>query len=218
MNMSHATHHPAPLLGAIMLIAITTSASAQTPAPATNAPPQRPAATAPSPNQTAQPATAANPTTGKGNGNAKAAALSSADRKFMQEAAQGGMAEVQEGQMAAQKANDPEVKKFAEKMVADHSKANDKLKEIASDKGVTLPTDLPASAQRENAKLSKLSGAAFDREYMKHQVSDHKKVVSEFKSATKKTRDPDVKQFAEQTLPVIEEHLQMARNTTPKAK
>jgi putative membrane protein len=136
----------------------------------------------------------------------------------MQEAAQGGTAEVQEGQMAAQKANDPEVKKFAEKMVSDHSKANDKLKQIASDKGVTLPTDLPASAQRENAKLSKLSGAAFDREYMKHQVSDHKKVVSEFKSATKNTRDPDVKQFAEQTLPVIEEHLQMARNTTPKAK
>ena len=216
--MSHATYQSAPMLGAIMLFAVVASASAQTPAPATNAPSQRPAATAPSANQSAQPANSATATTGKASGNAKAGTVPAGDRKFMQEAAQGGMAEVQEGQMAAQKANDPEVKKFAEKMVADHSKANDKLKQIASDKGVTLPTDLPASAQRENAKLSKLSGAAFDREYMKHQVSDHKKVVSEFKSATKKTRDPDVKQFAEQTLPVIEEHLQMARNTTPKAK
>jgi len=216
--MSHATHQTAPLLAAIMLIAISTGAAAQTPAPATNPSSQRPAATAPSPSQSAQPASSATAPASKASGNGKAAALSTADRKFMQEAAQGGMAEVQEGQMAAQKANDPEVKKFAEKMVADHSKANDKLKQIASDKGVTLPTDLPASAQRENAKLSKLSGAAFDREYMKHQVADHKKVVSEFKSATKKTRDPDVKQFAEQTLPVIEEHLQMARNTTPKAK
>ena len=183
--MSHATHHPAPMLGAIMLIAIAASASAQTPPPATNPAPQRPAATAPSSNQSTQPATSANTTTSKASKDANAAALSSGDRKFMRDAAQGGMAEVQEGQMAAQKANDPEVKKFAEKMVADHSKANDKLKQIASDKGVTLPTDLPASAQRENAKLSKLSGAAFDREYMKHQVADHKKVVSEFKSATK---------------------------------
>ena len=216
--MSHATHHPAPMLGAVMLIVIAAVASAQTPAPATNAPSQRPAGTTPSPTQSTQPASSANATTGKASGNAKASAPSPADRKFMQDAAQGGMAEVQEGQMAEQKANDPEVKRFAEKMVADHSKANDKLKQIASDKGVTLPSDLPASAQRENEKLSKLSGAAFDREYMKHQVADHKKVVSEFKSATKKTRDPDVKQFAEQTLPVIEEHLQMARNTTPKAK
>ena len=216
--MSHATHQTAPMLGAIMLITIAATASAQAPAPATSPPSQRPAATAPSPNQSAQPASSATAPAGKASGSAKAGALSSGDRKFMQEAAQGGMAEVQEGQMAAQKANDPEVKKSAEKMVADHSKAHDKLKQIASDKGVTLPTDLPASAQRENDKLSKLSGPAFDREYMKHQVADHKKVVSEFKSATKKTRDPDVKQFAEQTLPVIEEHLQMARNTTPKAK
>ena len=216
--MPHATHHPAPLLGAIMLIGIAAGASAQTPSPAANAPAQRPAATAPSTSPTSPSAGTTTTTASKSTGNAKSSNLSPADRKFMQEAAQGGTAEVQEGQMAAQKANDPEVKKFAEKMVSDHSKANDKLKQIASDKGVTLPTDLPASAQRENAKLSKLSGAAFDREYMKHQVSDHKKVVSEFKSATKNTRDPDVKQFAEQTLPVIEEHLQMARNTTPKAK
>jgi len=149
---------------------------------------------------------------------AKPSALAAADKKFINNAAQGGMAEVQLGQLASQRASDPQVKQFAEQLVNDHSKANEKLKQIASDKGVALPADIPASAKREAAKLSKLNGPAFDREYMTHMVSDHKKDVSEFRAATKQARDPDVNQFAQQTLPTIEQHLQIAQGMVSKAK
>ncbi len=149
---------------------------------------------------------------------AKPSALAAADKKFVKDAAQGGMAEVQLGQLASQRASDPQVKQFAEQLVNDHSKANEKLKQIASDKGLALPADIPSSAKREAAKLSKLNGPAFDREYMTHMVSDHKKDVSEFRAATKKARDPDVNQFAQQTLPTIEQHLQIAQGMVSKAK
>ena len=143
--------------------------------------------------------------------------LSSSDRKFIEEAAQGGMAEVQLGKLAADKASSPDVKKFGQKMVDDHSKADDQLKELATSKGVTVPTSLDKSSQREMDKLSKLSGADFDREYMKTMVSDHKKDVSDFKSEASKAKDPDVKQFASSTLPTLEEHLTLAQSAQKSA-
>jgi len=130
----------------------------------------------------------------------------------MQKAAQGGIAEVELGQLASQKASDAQVKQFAERMVADHSKANDKLKQVAASKNVTLPSDVPADAKRERDKLSKLSGNKFDREYMSHMRSDHKKDASLFRSASKSAKDADVKQFASETLPTIEDHLKMAQS------
>jgi putative membrane protein len=167
-------------------------------------------------------ATYATPTTGASTGSAMSAQgsahVASSDRKFIEKAAQGGMAEVKLGQLATQKASSDQVKQFGQRMVDDHSKANDQLKQVASDKGVTLPTQLDRSTQREYDKLSKLSGAAFDREYMKHMVSDHKKDVSEFKSEANKARDADVKQFASSTLPTLEEHLTLAKSTEQVAK
>jgi len=199
-------------------IVITTAATAstvavaQTPSPSQAPAPARPPAAQSAPSQSAN--SAATPSAmAAGSGR-----VSAADKKFMQDAAQGGMAEVQEGQMAARKASDPQVKQFAEKMVADHSSANDKLKQIAASKNVALPADIPASAKRENGKLSQMSGPAFDREYIKQQVSEHKKVAAEFKAATKRTRDPDVKQFAQETLPTIEQHLDMAKGITTSSK
>jgi len=143
--------------------------------------------------------------------------LPRADKNFISKAAQGGLAEVQLGQLAAQKASDPQVKQFAQRMVDDHSKANDKLKQVASSKNVTLPTDLPSDAKREEDKLNKLSGAQFDREYMNHMLSDHKKDVSLFRSQAKSGKDSEVKQFASDTLPTLEQHLQMAQ-TIAKSK
>jgi putative membrane protein len=124
------------------------------------------------------------------------AKLAHADRKFIENAAKGGMAEVQLGQLAAQKAQSAEVKQFGQKMVDDHTKANDQLKQIASSKNVELPTALDGSAKREYDRLSKMSGADFDREYMKHMVSDHKKDVKEFSDEAKSGKDSDVKQCA----------------------
>jgi putative membrane protein len=143
--------------------------------------------------------------------------LSSGDRKFIEKAAEGGMAEVQLGKLATQKAGADQVKQFGQRMVDDHSKANDQLKQVASSKNVTLPTDVDKSTKREMDKLSKLSGADFDREYMKNMVSDHKKDVSDFKSEASRAKDPDVKQFAASTLPTLQEHLQLAQSAQQTA-
>ena len=143
--------------------------------------------------------------------NDKASTISSGDRKFMEKAAGGGTAEVQLGKLATQKAESDQVKQFGQRMVDDHTKVNQQLRQLASTKGVALPASLDKTSQREYDKLSKLSGAQFDREYMNHEVSDHKKDISEFKSEAKKAKDADVKQFASSTLPTLEEHLNLAQ-------
>ena len=137
--------------------------------------------------------------------------LSSADQQFVTKAAQGGMAEVELGQLAAQKAQNPQVKQFGQKMVDDHTKANDQLKQVASQEGVTLPTGLDAKDQALKDRLSKLSGDQFDRVYMQHMVQDHKKDIADFQKEANNGKDQQVKQFAQQTLPTLKEHLQMAQ-------
>ena len=143
--------------------------------------------------------------------------LARSDRTFMTKGAQGGLAEVELGRIAVQKATDPQVMQFAQRMVDDHGKANDKLKQVASSKNVTLPTDPPSDAKREEDKLNTLSGEQFDKEYMKHMLSDHKKDVSLFRSTANAAKNSDVKQFASETLPTLKQHLQMAQ-TIAKSK
>lgn len=187
---------------------------------------------------------------------APASALSSDDRKFIMDAAHGGMLEVQLGRTAVDKATNPDVKQFAQRMVDDHSKANAELAQLASQKGITLPatadaaviepgsqsadqatstsqameqqstTDTSATSQRHARvdadamlkdeksmnKLSGLTGDAFDREYISMMVKDHEKDVKEFEKASTKAKDPDVRAFAEKTLPTLREHLQQVRD------
>jgi putative membrane protein len=138
-----------------------------------------------------------------------------ADTKFMKEAAEGGMAEVALGQLAAEKASSSDVKKFGQRMVDDHSKANDELKLLASQKNVDLPKDLSAKDKATKATLEKLSGEQFDQVYMKDMVRDHKKDVSDFRQESKSAQDPDVKNFAVQTLPTLEDHLKQAESIAP---
>jgi putative membrane protein len=155
-------------------------------------------------------------TTKKSMTTTSASKLSSADSKFVKEAAVGGMEEVSLGQLAAQKATDPDVKNFGQKMVDDHSKANDQLKQVASQKGITVPSALPASKQKEVDHLSKLSGAAFDKKYVSMMVQDHKKDVAEFKKESTKAKDTDVKGFASSTLPTLQDHLKMITDISAK--
>ena len=133
--------------------------------------------------------------------------LSSADRKFLEEAAEGGQMEVQLGRMAQQKASNDAVKQFGERMVTDHSKANQELAQLASGKGMELPKQPERQAQSEQDRLSKASGSTFDREYVKMMVKDHEKDVAAFKRASKDAKDPDVKAWAAKTLPTLEDHL-----------
>jgi putative membrane protein len=140
----------------------------------------------------------------------------SPDAKFIMEAASGGMLEVMLGKLASERATDPDVKKFGERMVTDHTKVNKELEKVAEKKGVKLPKDLDKKHQEVYDMLSKLKGADFDRAYMKHMVKDHEEDVSEFRKITKDAKDDDVKTFATKTLPVIEEHLKLAKDINNK--
>ncbi len=156
-----------------------------------------------------------NSSSANGMSTAKASAgQTMADTKFMKEAAQGGMAEVALGQLAVEKASNADVKKFGQRMVDDHGKANDKLKQLASQKNVALPQDLNAKDKATKAFLEKLSGEQFDQAYMKDMVKDHKKDVGDFQRESKTAHDPDVKRFAADTLPTLEDHLKQAESIT----
>ncbi len=144
--------------------------------------------------------------------------LSSPDSTFAVKAAQGGLAEVQMGQLATQKASNSDVKAFGQQMVDDHSKANDEFKSIASRKGVTLPTSMDAKDQATYDRLSKLNGAAFDRAYMADMVKDHRTDIAEFEHEASSGSDPDIKGFASKTLPTLKHHLEMAESTNGKVK
>jgi putative membrane protein len=144
--------------------------------------------------------------------------LANADSTFAMNAAAGGLAEVQLGQLAVQNAADPSVKAFGQKMVDDHSKANDQLKAIAAQKGVTLPGSMTAQDQATYDRLAKLKGADFDRAYMADMVKDHRTDIAEFEKEASGGSDPDLKSFAANTLPTLKEHLQMAESTNAKVK
>jgi putative membrane protein len=126
------------------------------------------------------------------------------------------MAEVELGQMAADKASSPEVKEFGQRMVKNHSQANVQLKQIAAQKGVTLPGSPNAKDEATKNKLSNLSGDAFDQAYMADMVRDHKKDIAAFQKESRSGKDPDVKQFASQTLPTLKDHLKQAETVSPK--
>ncbi|MGC2424335.1 MAG: DUF4142 domain-containing protein [Nitrospirota bacterium] len=142
--------------------------------------------------------------------------LSRKDMKFVHEAAIGGMLQVQLGQMVKDKAQSQDVKDFGARMVTDHTGVNTELKQLADKKGVTLPDKLDAKHEKIVDKLSKLSGADFDKEYMKVMVKGHENDVAAFKKASKDLKDPDLKDFAAKTLPAYEEHLKMAKETAAK--
>ncbi len=152
------------------------------------------------------------------NKNTGAGKLSGDETTFVTDAAQGGLLEVQLGKLAQEKAGDEKVKQFGKRMEQDHSKANDELKKIASDKGVQLSTDLDKKHKTKIDKLTKLSGADFDKQYMNDMVSDHKEDIKKFQRVADKGKDADLKQFASQTLPTLKEHLQLAESTAQQAK
>jgi putative membrane protein len=138
------------------------------------------------------------------------------DNEFMMKVAESGMAEVELGQLALKQASSEDVKKFAQRMVDDHSKANEELKSLAASKTVTLPT---AASQKHRAmidRMAKLSGAEFDREYMKHMVKSHESGVALFEKQVQKGTDTETKAWAEKTLPTLREHKTMAHDVAAK--
>jgi putative membrane protein len=144
--------------------------------------------------------------------------LPSGEERFMKEAASGGLMEVELGKIAAEKGSHQRVKEFGKRMQADHGKANEQLKKIASSKGVDLPTQPSGEHKSTMDKLAKLTGAEFDREYMDAMVDDHKEDIEKFQTQADKGKDPDLKKFASDNLPVLKKHLELAQSTQKQIK
>jgi putative membrane protein len=134
------------------------------------------------------------------------------DAKFVQMAASGGMAEVKLGQLAADRGGNDAVRKFGQRMVDDHGKANKELMALAEKKNWNVSRDLSKKDQTEFDRLSKLRGAEFDRAYAEHMLKDHEEDIALFEAEAKTGQDPDLKAWAAKTLPTLKEHLKLARD------
>ena len=144
--------------------------------------------------------------------------LSKADSKGITDMAMVNMAEIEMGKLAQSKSQNPEVKTYAQQMIDDHTKALQEVQTVAQAKGVTLPTELDAKHKAMSAKLEKLSGDAFDREYMKvGGVASHKEAHKLLQKNQKSAKDAEVKGLATKMLPTVEQHLKAAQQM-PAAK
>lgn len=134
------------------------------------------------------------------------AAVPTKDRTFIQKAAEENMAAIQLGKLAADRASSDQVRSFGNMMAQDHTQALDKLKKIASDKDVQVPSKLSSTDKREYDRLKKLSGDKFDREFIKTAKRDHQKTLSTFQKASTEVKTPELKDYASSTLPGIKKH------------
>ena len=130
-------------------------------------------------------------------------------KQFVHEAARAGIAEVKLGKMATEQAESRDVQQFGQRMVTDHTKANEQLKTIAQDKNIEVPTEMNEEHQQVAEKLAKLQGPEFDRAYIRTMVKDHEKAVELFSKEAQQGQDADLKAFAAETLPTLQEHLNM---------
>ena len=145
------------------------------------------------------------------------AAASNPDAAFYKHAAEGGMAEVQMGQLAQDKSSNAAVKDFGAMMVKDHSAANEKLKSLAASKNIELPTSPSIGQMATKGKLEILSGDTFDKSYITGMIKDHKEDIADFKKEATSGRDPDAKAYAAATLPTLRVHLKSIESIAAKA-
>jgi putative membrane protein len=139
------------------------------------------------------------------------------DATFYKHAAEGGIAEVELGNLAQQKSQNPSVKDFGAMMVKDHSAANDKLKSVAALKNITLPTSPSVGQTATKTKLEVLSGQTFDKSYIKGMIKDHQEDIAEFNKEASSGLDPDAKAYARATLPTLQAHLKKIQSIAADA-
>jgi putative membrane protein len=130
---------------------------------------------------------------------------------FIVNAAQTDMLEIEAGKLASEKAQSPQVKKFAQMLVRDHGQASKELQQIAQQKGVQVPQSLPPDKQQSLQKLEGMSGTEFDRTFAQEMVNGHQQAVQMYEQAAQSAQDPEVRSFAEEKLPTLREHLKMAQ-------
>ena len=137
--------------------------------------------------------------------------LTADDRQFVAQAAEGGMVEVQLGQLAQEKGQSEAVKQLGQTLVNDHQQANQQLQSIAQAKQIDIPSSLDQQHQQKISQLQSKSGAAFDHAFIQEVIKDHTKDVAEFRTQSNKTQDSALKDFTSSTLPTLENHLQLAK-------
>lgn len=142
------------------------------------------------------------------------------DQTFAMKAATGGMMEVKLGRLAMEQAQNEDVRRFAKRMVDDHSRANEKLRDLLRDRqpAVSLPRDMTQEHREVWDKLKGLRGEEFDRAYMKQMVKDHEEDLPMFEREAKNGQDDTLRSFASKTLPTLREHLEMARDIAKKVR
>jgi len=150
-------------------------------------------------------------TTAQPNSGAASSPSVSGDQAFVTKAAQGNSAEVALGQIVVEKSKNPVVKQFAQMMVKDHTAALDELQDLAQTKNLNFNDDLPDDVKALQTKLSNDTASQLDKDYMDSMLEDHRKDVQEFTDASQKAHDPDVKQWAGKTLPILQKHLEKAQ-------
>jgi putative membrane protein len=140
------------------------------------------------------------------------------DQQFLKQAAHAGTAEVKLGAMAKEQAASPEVQQFGQRMITDHTKANEELMALAQAKDISVSAEMDDQHQETAETLSKMQGSQFDREFMRHMVKDHEKAVQLFLAASQESQDTGIKAFAAKTLPTLQAHLQLARQVAQQLK
>jgi putative membrane protein len=135
--------------------------------------------------------------------------LSKGDRNFVDDAAQSGLAEVELGKLA-QKSLNPDVRRFAQRMIADHTKANGQLKAVAQANRIAAPDTLDVEHRKLHEKLANEHDGNFDRDYARAMVTDHDRAVKLFQQEEQSGDNPDIKAFARDTLPILQDHQKMA--------
>lgn len=139
--------------------------------------------------------------------------VSNGDRKWLMAAADGESKEISLGHLVTKRASDPGVRRFAQQMINDHTKAQGELQRLAKSKGVALPAHLGKKNRATLTHMERLSPQRLSHDYIENMVEDHYKDVSDFSKEAKHGNDKDVRAWAAKTLPVLQMHLQMARRT-----
>ncbi|MBS1148493.1 MAG: putative outer membrane protein [Myxococcaceae bacterium] len=143
--------------------------------------------------------------------------LSRRDKEFVIDAAIGGLAEVELGKLAQEQGQSQDVKDLGERLLKEHEKANRELEAAVAPYDVMLPTRMDSEHQRDYDKLKAMKGADFDNAFARHIVKDHEKTIKLFKKQAKSGEAKELKEYATRTIPVLEEHLKIARDLA-KAK
>jgi putative membrane protein len=133
------------------------------------------------------------------------------DTVFVKTAAIDGMHEVQLGKIAEAQAKNDAVKKFAQMLVKDHTKANGDLKAAAKAANIAVPTELDEKHKKHLEFFKNYKGTNFDQDFVKHEVTDHTEAVALFTRASKEAKNKDIKNFATATLPALQKHLEEAK-------